>query len=345
MPNKKELSAIDIICDQINNVLGDTNGEQMLCLTIPGTILDKKTFEYDSRFEKPLKVAANESRLANKLFDVTKVTGSDNGRQLATYKVNQANTVGGTFQSAFYYMYGEYIKEKQLWAEKQNEKRKELVEQYPGTSDEAQMQRQEAFLNWYQTVAEIHMTKIDEKKGQILSFLSPNDIKVIDGILSCESATALEEARENLENAKRFEPNTYEKRFQEVLIKTNMSQVDTSSSNIDVEISFLATKVSIARNWLNPTAFVIAKDVTIRFSSAEESDFAIYTAITERASKDGGFLCFSVRSLSSCSSESDSSVVTRESNGVTIKIPVPQIIGYYLQIMPEDKSTPMNNLK
>ena len=45
MPDEKELSAIDIIYDQINNVLGGTNGEQMLCLTIPGTVLDKKTFE------------------------------------------------------------------------------------------------------------------------------------------------------------------------------------------------------------------------------------------------------------------------------------------------------------
>lgn len=558
MPDEKKLSAIDIIYDQINNVLGDTNGEQMLCLTTPGTILDKKTFEYDTRFEKPFKVAANESRLTNKLFDVTKVTDSDNGRQLATYKVDPSNSVEGKLQEAFYYTYGEYVKEKQLWAEKQNEKRKELEKQYPGTSDEAQMQCQEAFLNWYQTVAETYIAKIDEKKEQIHSFFSPYDMKFIEGILCNGSDAELEEARESVENAKRFEPDggyiypvtmhpddwfesldsnmgfidllqtsdvysmeysslqskrrallrkislfeknnkggdlekliaelnglendmvsaenalnacfaenasivlngvidltgdetsdllsletlfnqlnikklvvpdklkefkdayvntakttssyvdlsakiaeksreliaskssnfthelkesylqldaineeiesvkdklrmalikesdpnpkvdlfpdAYEKRFQEVLIKTNMSQVDTSSSNIDIEIGFLATKVSIVRNWFNPTAFVIAKDVTIRFSSAEESDSAIYAAITERASKNGGFLCFSGRSSSSCTSESDCSVITSDSNGVTIMIPGPQIIGYYLQIVPEDKSSPMNH--
>ena len=657
MPDKKELSAIDIIYDQINNVLGGTNGDQMLCLTIPGTVLDKKTFEYDTRFEKPFKVAANESRLANKLFDVTKVTGSDNGRQLsrqflsaldmlspkinsqlmdtkddlrgmlklpATYKVDQSNTVESTLQEAFYYMYGEYVKEKQLWAEKQNEKRKELEEQYPGTSDETQMQRQEAFLNWYQTVAETYIAKIDVKRGQILSFFSPNDMNVIEDILSSGNGTELEEARKSVENAKRFDPNgdyispvtiqpndwfecldsnmgfidmlqtsdvysmeysslqskrrallhkislfeknnkggdleklitelnglendmvtaenslnacfaentsivlngvidligdetsdllsletlfnqlnvkklvnpvmlksfedayvntakitssyvdlstkiaeksreliaskssnfthelkesyqqldaineeienvkdklrmalakesnpnnkvdlfpdAYKKRFMEVLIKTNMSQVnafsnnahsacdssygtnflfgsvktdnsssssisqlDTSSSNMDIEISFLATKISIVRNWFNPdvfllsrdiyrssnavistktidtesqanslfpcypTSFVIAKDVTIRFSSAEESDSTIHATITEHASKGGGFLCFSGRSSSSSSSQSDSSVATRDSNGVTIKLPGPQIIGYYLQIVPED---------
>ena len=233
-------SSIEQIYDAINNVLGGTNPQQMLCLTIPGTVLDKESYVYDTRFEKPINVPANESRLANKLFDVTKVAGSDNGRQLSsqfvsaldtltpkvntklmvakyqiremlkmpvTYKLEDDTAIEGTLQEAFYYMYGEYVKEKQIWADKQNEKKAELEDKYPGKSDEARLQREEEFLNWYQTVAETYLLQIQVKREKILAFFSPNDMKILEGILSSGSGAELEEAREQVEHAKKFDPD------------------------------------------------------------------------------------------------------------------------------------------
>lgn len=233
-------SSIEQIYDAINNVLGGTNPHQMLCLTIPGTVLDKESYVYDTQFEKPINVPANESRLANKLFDVTKVAGSDNGRQLSsqfvsaldtltpkvntklmvakdqirkmlkmpvTYKLEDGTAIEGTLQEAFYYMYGEYVKEKQIWADKQNEKKAELEDKYPGKSNEARLQREEEFLNWYQTVAETYLLQIQVKRGKILAFFSPNDMKILEEILSSGTSAELEEAREQVEHAKKFDPN------------------------------------------------------------------------------------------------------------------------------------------
>ena len=660
-------SSIEQIYDAINDALGGTDPQQMLCLTIPGTVLDKDFYVYDTRFEKPIKVAANESRLTNKLFDVTKVAGSDNGRQLSrqfvsaldtltpkvntklmeakdqiremlkmpvTYKLEDGTAIEGTLQEAFYYMYGEYVKEKQIWADKQNEKKAELEDKYPGKSDEARLQREEEFLNWYQTVAEAYLLQIQVKRGKTLAFFSPNDMKILEGILSSGSGAELEEAREQVENAKKFDPDggyvypvtlqptdwfeslnsnmgfidllqssdayamqystlqskrraitrkismfelrnknetlqnalkslkdaeaamaaneknltatyanganivlngiidllpttgenidtdpnqksnnlllnifanqlnlkgllsseglkgfnnayiqsdvstndyvtasknlaacarelidskssdytaelkdsylqletineeiediksklkmalakesenepnvamfpdAYEKRFQEILIHTDMSRATSStskssssggvgflfggyksesgfsssvdatalaSSEITIDIGFLATKVSIVRNWFNPgvfllskdmfrssstkisdgskdaeaqknnlfpcypTAFVIAKDVTIRFSSKETIDSSIQTALESHASRGGGFLGFSGRKSTSSSSSNTSS--SSDSKGITIKIPGPQIIGYYLQIVPADSGAPID---
>lgn len=212
----------------------------MLCLTIPGTVLDEKTYFYDTRFEKPLKVAANESRLDNKMFDVSTVTGSDNGRTLSqqflsaldeltpkmnqrliqakdelrellrmpkSYQMEDGTTVNGTLQQAFYYLYGEYVKEKKNWADMQNREKARLEEKYPGSGDEVCNQRQEAFLNWYQTVAESYLLDIQVKRGKVLSIFSPNDMKIIEGILDSGSGAEVEEAWEQVENARKFDPD------------------------------------------------------------------------------------------------------------------------------------------
>lgn len=666
--------AIEQIYDAINEVLGGTNPQQMLCLTIPGTVLDKKTYVYDTRYEKPLKVAANESRLANKMFDVSTVTGSDNGRTLSqqflsaldaltpkmnrrliqakdelrellrmpkSYQMEDGTTVNGTLQQAFYYLYGEYVKEKKNWADMQNRERARLEEKYPGNGDEVYNQRQEAFLNWYQTVAESYLLDIQVKRGKVLSIFSPNDMKIIEGVLDSGSGAEVEEAREQVENARKFDPDggyvypvtfqpedwfesldsnmgyidllqssdayalqysnlnlkrkailrkittfeqknknqeltnavaalkkaqgnmesaeadlndkfadnaniclsgvlellpetgedndpnaernnnnltamfhqldvkkllkpevlsdinnaykasyaatsayvrasqevadaarilmeaksqdytpelkesyqqlenineemeqikeklqvalvkeqaqdlndqlfpdAYERRYEEILIETDSSNIAQSSnahsssststggvnfffgggsfssesaqsisedsfaqSNLSVSIGFLATKVSFVRNWFNPgvfvlsknmfrsaaarvssgsknpqdqkdcifpcypTAFVIAKDVTIKITYGSETSESMKKAIEEHSSRGGGFLGFSGRKSISGSEEKSSSSSVSNENSTTIKIPGSQIIGYYLEITPQDSSIPMEGME
>ena len=657
-------TAIEKIYDTVNEVLGGTDQEEMLCMMLPGTVLDKESYVYNTKFEKPIKVAANESRLANKLFNVSRVVGSDNGRQLsnqflaalnvltpkinnalmeakeqlrdmlkmpAEYKLEDGTAVKGTLQEAFYYLYGLYVNERKIWAEKQSEKRAELEAKYPGKSEEAHMQRQEEFLNWYQTIAESYLLNIQVKRGKVLAIFSPNDMKIIEGILSSGSGAELEEAREMVENARKFDPDggyvypvtlqpadwfeslesnmgfidlletsdayalkysnlqkkrraitrkigmfetsnknkelaetiealknaekemaeaendlnsmyadgaalvvngiidilpdtdptnilqafaerldfkkllkegmvskfadayktssastdkyvnvsrklveksreliankssdytyelkssyeqldiineeiedvkakmkmalakessgegmvenlfpdSYEKRFMEVLIQTNSSELSEGSfesseaastsggvnflfggvkiesgssksfsaeelaeAEMSISIGFLATKVSIVRNWFNPgvlmlskdmyssssvkisdgtkeevnrkenlfpcypTAFIIAKDITIHFESSNEKSQSLKTAIEEHAAGGGGFFGFSAKRATSSSSSSNKTHSTSDAKGITIKIPGSQILGYYLQIVPKDNSISMSN--
>lgn len=670
MGNDKQPTVTQIY-ERINDVLGGTNPQQMLCLMIPGTVLDKKTFVYDTRYEKPIKVAANESRLVNKMFDVCTVTGSDNGRMLSTqflsaidaltpkmnsrlikakdelrellrtpmsYQLEDGSRLEGNLQQVFYYLYGDYVKEKKIWADKQNEKKEELEKRYPLDTDEDLNARQEEYLKWYQTVAESYLLNIQVKRGKVLAIFSINDMKIIEGVLDSGSGAELEEAREQVNNAKKFDPDggyvypvelqpedwfesldssmgyvdllqssdayvqqysalhrkrkallrkiavfeqnnknkelaeavedlkkaqqemeeaekslsecyadnanltlggvldlipepegdeqaaqtntnklntmgtalivkkllkpdtlnkfndaykrTYqaqaeyvkasqkiadasrvliaakskdytleikecylqldelneeieeikgklstaiikeqnadlneqlfpdavERRYSEILIHTDsssmtqsssehsssstssagvnfffggakrekshaeaMSNEDLKSADMSIDIGFLATKVSVVRNWFNPgvfllskdmyrtssakissgsknpndqkncifpcypTAFVIAKDISIKISFGESASSSIKTAVEEHASTGGGFLCFSGRKSSSSSDETSTSVSSSSNNEITIKIPGSQIIGYYLQITPYDESTPLSS--
>lgn len=233
-------STINVIYDAINDVLGGTNPNQMLSLTIPGTILNKETYKYDIKKEKPMRIIAEESRLANKLFDVTYVTGSDNGRQLATqyqsaldtlspvinstllklkdklrgilespasYTFDDGKKFSGTLQQLFYILYGDYVDEKKNWAEAQNEKKSELQTLYPGNTEAASAKRQEAYLEWYQTMAESYLLKIQVKRGKILGIFSVNDMKIIEGILDSGTGQEIEQAKMMLENAKKYNPD------------------------------------------------------------------------------------------------------------------------------------------
>ena len=70
-------SFIDLLYNQIESVIGGENPNQFLCQTLPGQALTAKDFAYDykNNAEKGPMVEANESRLANKLFDPCRVTG------------------------------------------------------------------------------------------------------------------------------------------------------------------------------------------------------------------------------------------------------------------------------
>jgi hypothetical protein len=160
----------------------------------------------------------------------------------------------------------------------------------------------------------------------------------------------------------------------------SLSEESLASSHLSVSIAFLATKVSFVRNWFNPgvfvlskdmfrsaqaristgtknaqdqkdcifpcypTAFVIAKDVTIKMEYGSETSESMKKAIEEHSSKGGGFLGFSRGSSTSKSESESSSSSVSDEHGVTIKIPGAQIIGYYLQITPQDVSTPMEGM-
>ena len=88
-----------------------------------------------------------------------------------------------------------------------------------------------------------------------------------------------------------------------------------------------------------PVAFVIAKDVSIRFESDSGISASFAEAVEDHASKGGGFLCFSSNKSSSSSSSKSATSASSNAKSITVRFTAPQILGYYMQAVPEDLST------
>lgn len=87
-----------------------------------------------------------------------------------------------------------------------------------------------------------------------------------------------------------------------------------------------------------PVAFVIAKDVSIKFTSESGVSSSFAETVEKQASKGEGFLCFSANSASASSDSKSAAVANSNSNAVTVRFTAPQILGYYMQAIPEDRS-------
>lgn len=150
----------------VNEVIGGDNPNQILTLLLPGIALSPEDFEYDyknSAAKGPV-VEANESRIANKLYDPFHISGADNGRTLPyqykssldalTPKLNpfiadaknilrrfiltkypyqfdkdKALTEEiNTFQEVFFKLYDEYVAEMTKWASDQTEQKNSTYE-------------------------------------------------------------------------------------------------------------------------------------------------------------------------------------------------------------------------
>jgi hypothetical protein len=88
-----------------------------------------------------------------------------------------------------------------------------------------------------------------------------------------------------------------------------------------------------------PVAMVIARDISIKLVSSTSIDSEFAESTESHASCGGGFLFFHGSSSSSSSSSSSGVHARSTDNTVTLKFDTPQIIGYYLQATPADKST------
>lgn len=91
-----------------------------------------------------------------------------------------------------------------------------------------------------------------------------------------------------------------------------------------------------------PTAFVIARDVTIKFSSAVEISSTFAQSVEDHSSSGGGFFIFGGSSSSSSSSSKSNSTATSTAKSVTVRFTSPQILGYYLEATPPDKSSSLS---
>ena len=192
---------ISSLYESISSVFGGDNPNQYLCLTLPGTITDSERYKYDPSGAKPAHVKANESRLVNKMFDASFVTGADNGKMLPNqyrtalsmlspkmnrklfelknqlrkvlmtpypYDFGEGIVDNMTVEQVFYRLYNDYVEEKSKWSRMQVQKREELVNQIIDP-----VVREDKYLEWYGTVAEAERVHLEEKLGRVLNVFSP----------------------------------------------------------------------------------------------------------------------------------------------------------------------------
>lgn len=88
-----------------------------------------------------------------------------------------------------------------------------------------------------------------------------------------------------------------------------------------------------------PVAMLVAKDISIQVAASEQLSDTFSATMEEHASHGGGFLLFSGAKSSSTSFSSAGIHTSSTEKSFNIKITTPQIIGYYLQATPADKST------
>lgn len=235
-------SFADILYDQITSVIGGDNPNQFFCMGLPGTLIDPAQYSYDTDKNqvKPAHVKANESKLADKLFDATFMSSASNGKHLTTqyrtalnmltpklngklfdaktklrevlmtpypYNFEDGSSEVLTLEQVFYKLYSDYVSAKEKWAQKQLDKKIELEEKYPENTAESNVKKQDAFLEWYGIVAESEELIVEEKLGKVLGVFSPGDMEIITGILESGSGRELAEARAALDNVGELDPN------------------------------------------------------------------------------------------------------------------------------------------
>ncbi len=93
-----------------------------------------------------------------------------------------------------------------------------------------------------------------------------------------------------------------------------------------------------------PTGFVIAKDITIRIESSKDESESTKSYMETNESSGGGIFCFRTNKSFSESRSSESAYFGSSDKYFYIRIPGPQILGWFLEFTAEDNSTPYESL-
>ncbi|WP_354645223.1 hypothetical protein [Kitasatospora camelliae] len=198
-------SVMDQIYQQLKSVLGGTNSNQFLSMTVPGTMLNPGDFAYDTTKVKPAVVAEAESRLVDQMFDIAEITGSGNGQHVSAQYLQALSTLvpkfdpmmptvknrlreflrspappdavvdgdpftGSTLEELYFALYDSWLRKKGAWEQQVVKQKQELTK--------------EQFVEWYEGHAETELAAIDAAEGRLVSVFSPSDMKAILGALA-----------------------------------------------------------------------------------------------------------------------------------------------------------------
>lgn len=89
-----------------------------------------------------------------------------------------------------------------------------------------------------------------------------------------------------------------------------------------------------------PVAMAIAKDITIKVKTASGQSKSSKSVVENATASGGSFLCFSASSGSASKNSSEATFHGATADAYYIRIPGPQVIGYFLQFVPKDNSFP-----
>ncbi|WP_150698461.1 hypothetical protein [Pandoraea terrae] len=92
-----------------------------------------------------------------------------------------------------------------------------------------------------------------------------------------------------------------------------------------------------------PVAVLLVKDVTIKLRIKTSATKALQEHSERNVSNGGGFLCFSVSRTEASSADRKSTTSYAMAGDYVFRIPSPQIIGVWNQILPPDQSTFLNS--
>lgn len=107
----------------------------------------------------------------------------------------------------FFRLYDDWVKLKMEWEKLQTDKKAELAKKYETGSSGDNAAQQNEYLTWYETVAEGYLEGLNKQYSKILAVFSPNDMRIIEGVLDSDSGDELDEAREIVQYAKNSNSN------------------------------------------------------------------------------------------------------------------------------------------
>ncbi len=92
------------------------------------------------------------------------------------------------------------------------------------------------------------------------------------------------------------------------------------------------------------TGFVVAKDITIKIKSENTSSEIANDYMNSKSATSGGIFCFGCSTSNSAESKSKSAFTSSDENYVYIRIPGPQILGWFLEFTEFDESQEYDRL-
>lgn len=153
----------------------------------------------------------------------------------------------------------------------------------------------------------------------------------------CESSTAIEigmkVAKVEIERGW-FEPGLFN--LSGEMNRLSADKISVGAISPDDRKAFDEAKDSLLPCF--PVAFVVAKDVQIRFKASASQLHAVKQVADSKSAIGGGFLCFSASHSEASHDESQSVSSRADGQVVTINIRSPQILGWFLEFTPADKS-------
>ena len=357
----------------MNQLLGAE--DQLFTMEFPARPLNKNTYQYQadgtySSLTKPITVQEAEFSLSDAIYDNASIIQGGNGERLSqVYRSGSGTEYPVQFSPMDWFK----ALEPNLHPKDLTMSADALAAEYSAKKKElrnleekfAELERGEI------SKEEIELTSL---KQDILSQI--NDIKADLDCLSPLVSSTMAEQLFPSSNAPKTEEDeaqslllpqnrgdAADSNFMDIILTSESIQKrneDSSSASSPhqkaskedtskIEMGFRVTKVSNDRGpWFSPnvfkmtqnfpTAFVIAKDITIRVKVTESEMQENINYAESQNSSSGGLFGFSASSAGSAQSSSESSYIGSRNNYIYIRIPGPQILGWFQQLVPQDVS-------